>query len=502
MRCLLALLIATTAGCGSTRYMAVRKVEDQPTTAVSGRTAPGEPVKIALQDRDRVWDEIVDVVSQHYDIQEETRGAAIGDNLLARSQPGSQPAAVGDEEVPERLKRASRSDAQGELAGGWTGADANTESPVMFPESETADTAATLFSPEAGESSPSMRRRSYLHMTPADKGFLLDVSVFKDVWNPQYPEPFSLAAANDDTADEANADLPPRWIDDGHDARMEEALVAEIRERLDGEGLAPACDEEDDECGWYEQLKRDLWSGKEKWLTDQRNFYSKPYLIKAGLGIVVAAIMANTTIDGKFDGFYQNNMVSSGSDAFVNNIHPLGDGTKTLPYIIAATAITTLTKDAPYFSYVPFWAETNEWGWRTLRGYAVGTIPLLTLQYAFGTDRPGAQPTGSHWTPLKHDHGVSGDAFMGGMLFITAAKMTDNKLLKAAFYAGSTITGIGRLNDHQHYLSQVCFGWFLAYLSCSAVDDTQEEWKQYKVVPVNMNIAGGYGSGLGVEFKF
>ena len=65
----------------------------------------------------------------------------------------------------------------------------------------------------------------------------------------------------------------------------------------------------------------------------------------------------------------------------------------------------------------------------------------------------------------------------GGILFLTAAKMSENPFQKAIFYGLSTLTGLSRINDDRHYFSRAAMGWTLAYLSCAAVEkgtDRQE----------------------------
>ena len=58
--------------------------------------------------------------------------------------------------------------------------------------------------------------------------------------------------------------------------------------------------------------------------------------------------------------------------------------------------------------------------------------------------------------------------------------MTDDPLCKAAFYAGSTLAGLSRINDDRHYTSQVFLGWWMAYLAATAVDQTQSgNWAIY-----------------------
>jgi membrane-associated phospholipid phosphatase len=74
---------------------------------------------------------------------------------------------------------------------------------------------------------------------------------------------------------------------------------------------------------------------------------------------------------------------------------------------------------------------------------------------------------------LDDTTGVSGHSFIGAVPFLSAAKMADNLWLKAGFYAASALPALSRINDYDHYPSQVFLGWWLAYLGASAVDRSQ-----------------------------
>jgi hypothetical protein len=55
--------------------------------------------------------------------------------------------------------------------------------------------------------------------------------------------------------------------------------------------------------------------------------------------------------------------------------------------------------------------------------------------------------------------------------------MSENPYQKAIFYGLSTFTGLSRINNDRHYYSQAVLGWYIAYLSCAAVEkgnDRQE----------------------------
>ena len=51
--------------------------------------------------------------------------------------------------------------------------------------------------------------------------------------------------------------------------------------------------------------------------------------------------------------------------------------------------------------------------------------------------------------------------------------MSDDFLVRAGLITLSVMPGLSRINDDQHYLSQVVLGYWLAVLSTVAVDHTE-----------------------------
>ncbi len=127
---------------------------------------------------------------------------------------------------------------------------------------------------------------------------------------------------------------------------------------------------------------------------------------------------------------------------------------------------------------------TGDFGKRVTRSYLVGAPPMLLMQSVLGGSRPGENSVGSQWKPFDDDNAVSGHAFIGAVPFITAAKMTENPWAKGVFYACSVLTPWSRVNDDSHYMSQAILGWWMAYLACNAVDDTQRESRSMTLTPI------------------
>jgi len=192
---------------------------------------------------------------------------------------------------------------------------------------------------------------------------------------------------------------------------------------------------------------------------DYRSFYSIENLEYLAIGIGIAGVLANTSIDGEIQDWDQESLRNKDTDNFSRAVNPFGEGRITVPVYLGAAIFGELTKDIKVGSI------TGEWGKRSLRTILVGVPPMLFLQRALGASRP--KEDDSHWRPFNDSNGVSGHSFMGAVPFITAAKMTDTSYLKYLFYLGSALTGWSRINDNSHYFSQASLGWWIAYLTAS-----------------------------------
>ena len=107
------------------------------------------------------------------------------------------------------------------------------------------------------------------------------------------------------------------------------------------------------------------------------------------------------------------------------------------------------------------------------------------MQYCLGGSRPDETSIGSPWAPFADSNAVSGHAFMGSVPFITAAQMVDRPWLKVTLYACSTFPAWSRVNDDCHYLSQSVLGWWMGYLACRAVNQTEMMSQHLTFMPVS-----------------
>ncbi|MGB5196689.1 MAG: phosphatase PAP2 family protein [Candidatus Deferrimicrobium sp.] len=217
--------------------------------------------------------------------------------------------------------------------------------------------------------------------------------------------------------------------------------------------------------------------------TDFRNFYlDRANLTKLGIGVAGAAVFANTGMDRYLRNKYQDDLRSDVTDDTTRIFNISGTA---LALIVVPTYIGTYGVGKLLHN-----STMEEWAQKSFRATIVGGPSLVFLAAVTGADRPTEGD--SHWRPFQNFHGISGHSFIGSIPFITAAKMSENPYQKGIFYGLSTLPGLSRINDDKHYFSQVALAWYLAYLSCAAVekgDDRQEKRVHVQLAPVPKGIA-------------
>jgi hypothetical protein len=228
---------------------------------------------------------------------------------------------------------------------------------------------------------------------------------------------------------------------------------------------------------------------------DERHFYSPKSLAMIGGGLGVGAIFANTSWDDGLQRHIHSSLHHANTDEWLESLHAnkeFGDGRVTIPVFAGAWAVGHLLPE------MPFSKPVGTWGERSIRGFVVGAPAVVLLQMATGASRPNETGHTSEWEPFQDNNGVSGHAFMGALPFITAAKMTESRGLKAVFYAGSALAPLSRTADGAHYPSQVALGWWMAYVAATAVHATDRPGSNWSLYPT----ATPNSSGMAFEYRY
>ena len=229
-----------------------------------------------------------------------------------------------------------------------------------------------------------------------------------------------------------------------------------------------------------------------KIVSDHCAYYSPEHVACMAAAFGVGATLAHTDVDQDLRNSYQWNVRSNSTDDAARVAKMFGEGEYIVAAAGAAWAVGSLC-DETYLGDL-----TGQWGDRTLRGLIVGTPPMLLMQATTGGSRPEESTAESDWVPFHDSNGVSGHTYMGAVPFITAAQMSDRPGVKAACYTASILPGLSRINDDNHYTSQVVLGWWMAYMACRSVDCTERQESWYEPTPT-VTSDGTVGMGIVIE---
>jgi hypothetical protein len=246
----------------------------------------------------------------------------------------------------------------------------------------------------------------------------------------------------------------------------------------DSANSQPLSTGEAENCGRMSRFGEIVVTTRDHVFGDYANYYTRDTLGEFIVILAPAAVFANSDFDADVGDWYQQHIRSVATNHAADVFRPLGNGYYTIPFYVSAKFL------GEYFDDQLSMALLGEFGDRTTRALAVGAPPLLAVQYLTGGGRPSTIEDNSYWRPFHASNGASGHAFMGAVPFLTLAGMTDDPLAKCFFYACSPWTGISRMNDNLHYVSQVWLGWWMAYLACDAVNKTEKENSPLAITPL------------------
>jgi hypothetical protein len=411
----------------------------------------------------------------------------------------------------------------------------------------------------------SIRRQAHVRVIPSEGGFLVDVTVFKELEDVKRPAHVSAGAATFRTEGSLTRVVSPigeqevnkGWIRLGRDRALEQRILAHLQETLGVQGLSPippavpasppngpSCqptpakgqpsgpaapprcasgpdklsapsgprtayrpgvseassgdyrrtDWQVEDLGSFEEPELRAGGWRARWgeefhrlldcgIEDYRRFYSPPELFALAGGIGLAAVFANAdigdkTIDENFQQWHHEHVATHNARKFAYVVKEFGNGRHFLPFYAVCSGAGQAWESSPTARTI------GEWGDRSLRSFFVGGPVILALQYGLGASRPEDHTNGSRWVPFFAENSASGHAFIGGINFINAAMMTDNVPLKSALYVASIVPGWSRIIQDKHYISQVVLGWWVAYLSASAVDWNERGTSDWQITPV------------------
>ena len=215
---------------------------------------------------------------------------------------------------------------------------------------------------------------------------------------------------------------------------------------------------------------------------DQYTYYSKKNLFALSAGLLVSGVMAQTSFDQKISNYVQDDLRTRSTDTWSSVAKVFGDRYVTMGVLGTAIGFHLISQKKHSYRFI------NRSMDHYLRAMLVGGPPFLFVQWALGASRPSAKTPHSFYRPFQNSNSVSasGHSFAGALPFLVMASEVENIWLKSFFYGTSTLTALSRLHDHQHYLSQVLLGWWMAFLSVKVTTWTEARSKwSFSVIPTS-----------------
>ena len=203
-------------------------------------------------------------------------------------------------------------------------------------------------------------------------------------------------------------------------------------------------------------------------------YFEKNNLLILGSTLVGASVLANTTLDQEIRNGWQGHTHRK-KPRFLKLFCGAGMYNYKLTYLASTLIGASMLDECRPCS--PFNALYH-WGYRSMRTLLLAGLQTEFFIWTIGSGRP-LQNRPSRWYPFHshkrsiHDSGVSGHAFNGAIPFITAGMMCEEPLYKYTFYALSTLPGIARIHDNNHYTSQIILAWAISFLSANAINKTE-----------------------------
>lgn len=224
---------------------------------------------------------------------------------------------------------------------------------------------------------------------------------------------------------------------------------------------------------------------------DFKNMYLSWNVLGLGAALAVAAPLANTSADERFQTWYHGHVRGDAADHWGSVGQHFGAYGTVIPVVIVAAVGGALCPETHTGTVV------GNWGDRSIRALVVGAPTVVILQVALGSGEPGST-YGSAWHYKQGHEAVAAEAFVGAVPFLTAASMTKIRPLRWALIGGSFIATWANIHNDSHYLSQSLLGWSIGAIATCSVNDTESSVSRVRLTP----IALPQGVGAGVQISY
>ncbi len=212
------------------------------------------------------------------------------------------------------------------------------------------------------------------------------------------------------------------------------------------------------------KLNRDYFEG---YISDIKNILSSPSHWQ-GSNWIKASLIAGVTVglysqDQKIQDWAQENR-SAASDSISKFAKPFGDGRYTLPALGAFYLYGHLLGDE----------KAQRTALLSLKSFVISGLFVQVLKFAGHRHRPSSKDPHNTWdgpsfstSNLSFPSGHASSAF--AIATVIASEYRDKAFVPPLAYGIATLTALSRVNDNDHWASDVFFAAVIGYFTAKAV---------------------------------
>lgn len=218
---------------------------------------------------------------------------------------------------------------------------------------------------------------------------------------------------------------------------------------------------------------------------DYRHAYQAEQLTDLFVPLAVAGSFANSNLDRSIRDRWQNDIRGETSNDIGRIFLEVGDAGQNK---ISLPAYTLTMLAGGYTGVESRDNAAATWAARSARANLLGGPQAWALTYALGSHRPDVGE--SDWNPWNDNDGVSGHAFYGAVPLLTAGHMSESPGWRYTWYTLSVLPALSRINNNQHYTSQVIMGWSVAWLTTRNIAAGSRARRQWQVTLLPLEDGG------------
>lgn len=186
--------------------------------------------------------------------------------------------------------------------------------------------------------------------------------------------------------------------------------------------------------------------------------YSRRGFLKLGGAVAGAAVLVYSGADEAVDDWIHEGQREDASEPVSFQVKQFGEPYWAFGWVALALVDRFVGPSA-----------VGRFGRECMQATALGLPILWTTQRVLGAGRPTDEPGVPDYRPFHDENAASGHTFIAAVPWLVLVRRSRAPWAKALAGAMSPLTGLSRMHDRKHYLSQVWLGWAIAWQAVDGV---------------------------------